>query len=86
MLIGKHMSALANSPHASERERAAIQSALRPVIEQCQHDCALILTALGGPDPEFALSLLVDALGDLPARMGALDDALGLATRLRLVA
>jgi hypothetical protein len=86
MLAGKRTTTLAAAHRASEADRAAIRAALRPVVAQCQHDAALIAKALDGPDPEFALSLLVDALNDLPERLRGLEAALADSTHLRLVA
>jgi hypothetical protein len=87
MLTGKRaLVALARREASSAEDRTAIRAALAPVVAQLQHDLALIARALQAPDPEFALSLLFDALEELPAKITALDVRLGATTHLRLVA
>lgn len=86
MLVGKRTSALAASEGATEEERAAIRAALLPMVEQFQHDAAVIRRALDGPDPEFALYLALETAEAVPAHFRALETALTAATRLRLVA
>jgi hypothetical protein len=86
MLAGRRTQSLAAAERANDSDRAAIRAALRPVLEQYQHDVAVIMRALDGPDPEFALSLFVDSLNDLPARLKGLEAALEDSTHLRLVA
>lgn len=87
MLTGKKtLAALASREDASAEDRAAIRAALGPVVEQLQHDLALVERALRAPDPEFALSLLVDAMKALPDHMATLDATLSATTHLRLVA
>jgi hypothetical protein len=87
MLTGKKsLVALARREASSAEDRAAIRAALGPVVEQLQHDIALIARALQAPDPEFALSLLFDALEELPSQIASLDKQLGATTHLRLVA
>ena len=86
MLAGKRTQALAASDSVSEEDRTAIRAALTPMVEQLQHDVALIRRALDGPDPEFALFLAVETVEAAPAQMRTLEAALSVSTGLRLVA
>ena len=56
--------------------RAAIRDALAEAVDQLHLDLSLIKISLDGPDPEFALALLVDALRPVPAVLGRLEAAL----------
>jgi hypothetical protein len=85
-LIGRHTSRLASSTNVSPEERAAIRSALGTLLDGFRHDLVLVSDALGGTDPEYALSLYVDLVHEAPGRLRLLEEALAAARRLRVAA
>lgn len=76
MILGRTTSLLAAKDAVTEAERQAIRFGLGPVLEQLGHEVALLHAALAGPDPEFALSMFVDVLREIPGRLADLETAL----------
>jgi hypothetical protein len=84
--IGKATLHLAATDRASAEARVAIREALGPLVERLRHELSLTADALGGPDPEYALSLFADILHEMPAAMRALEAELSGARHLRVAA
>jgi hypothetical protein len=84
--IGRNTLRLAAATNVKDDTRAAIRAALAPLVEQLCCDLALTADAIGGPDPEYALSLFVDVLHELPASLHTLDLALAAERHLRVAA
>jgi hypothetical protein len=76
VFVGSRTAEIAVSETAASAPlRAAIRDALEDPLEQLAHDVDLIRAALAGPDPEFALTLLVDVARELPSTFRNIERA-----------
>ena len=86
MITGKTTLRLAAADDLTPKMRAKIREALAPLLDQLGAEVSLAVAALDGPDPEFALSLLVDIVTELPGSLRALEGALAGHRHLRVAA
>lgn len=87
MYIGKTTIDLASRDELDARSRAAIRSALEPLVADLHHDIGLVAASLRGPDPEYALYLFVEVLREMEGQgLRALEGSLSALRPLRAVA